>query len=164
MKITDHFVFFYGKEDVFSNWFPCKFKIEDYVFQNSEQAMMFAKAQFFDDPRLAYQILDTPDPRLAKALGRKVHNFDEAVWTQVSLELVADIQYYKFKSTQELTDIILATEDRTLVEASPTDCIWGIGLSIRNPDIMNILKWQGTNRLGKALMIARNRIQEELEY
>jgi predicted NAD-dependent protein-ADP-ribosyltransferase YbiA (DUF1768 family) len=51
-----------------------------------------------------------------------------------------------------------------LVEASPTDCIWGIGLSIRNPDIMNILKWQGTNRLGKALMLARNRIQEELDY
>lgn len=164
MKITDNFVFFYGKEDVFSNWFPCKFKIEDYVFQNSEQAMMFAKAQFFDDPRLAYEILDTPNPAEAKALGRKVKNFDDAMWGGVRLEIVADILYYKFKSTEQLTEIILATEDRMLVEASSSDTIWGIGLSIRNPDITNILKWQGSNLLGKALMIARNRIQEELEY
>ena len=54
----------------------------------------------------------------------------------------------------------MATGDSILVEASPVDKIWGIGLAADNPDAQNPLKWKGQNMLGFALMEVRDELQK----
>ena len=58
----------------------------------------------------------------------------------------------------ELRNFLLSTGDKVLVEASPSDRIWGIGLGKNNPDALDPTKWRGQNLLGFALMNVRDSI------
>lgn len=62
----------------------------------------------------------------------------------------------------ELKKILLATGDRIIVEASPYDCIWGVGLSEEDDDLYNG-NWNGQNLLGKALMEVREKLNKKGE-
>mmetsp|Transcript_11524 Transcript_11524/g.43231 ORF Transcript_11524/g.43231 Transcript_11524/m.43231 type:complete len:196 (-) Transcript_11524:181-768(-) len=130
-------------------------------FLNAEQYMMWRKALLFNDPDVAKRILGTKDPKQVKALGRAVKGFNQEDWDREKLEIVIEGNYLKFTQNAELKAMLLATGDRYMVEASPLDRIWGIGLneaSAREGE-----KWRGQNLLGIALMKARERIREEEE-
>ena len=47
-----------------------------------------------------------------------------------------------------------------LVEASPVDAIWGIGLAASDPLAVEPATWQGLNLLGFALMEVRRRLAQ----
>ena len=170
MRVTDTHIFFWGGE--FSNWYDCQFKYKGLTFFNSEQAFMWEKAIYFGDNKIAEEILINPDPKLCKKLGRKVKNFNPESWMIVSYSIMVAVNLAKYNQGKHSNDIryfksrrarreLLETGDKILVEASPYDKIWGIGLGLDNDDCLNEAKWQGMNLLGKALMEVRKTLNEE---
>ena len=121
--------------------------------------MMWAKAILFDDSATAEKIMLAKTPKEIKKLGREVSNFDQAVWNENKLEIVIKANYNKFTQNGELLKQLLATGDRVLVEASPWDRIWGVGLGVDDPDVYDRDKWKGQNLLGQALMAVRDMVR-----
>ena len=121
--------------------------------------MMAAKARTFADAETFGKIMRTSKPKLIKSLGRQVKNFDERTWDAVKYDVVVDGNMAKFSQNPELKSFLLSTGDAKLVEASPVDRIWGVGLAENDPGITDEAKWQGLNLLGKALMNVRARLR-----
>jgi ribA/ribD-fused uncharacterized protein len=153
-RITDTHVFFWGSE--LSNWYNCKFEYLGNTFSNSEQAFMSRKAAYFEDWEIFEKILKTgQNPKTAKKLGREIKNFNAEFWTEVCFEEMVDVNFAKYSQNSDLKELLLSTGDKTLVEASPYDTVWGIGLHWEDDDCLDENKWKGTNLLGKALMEVR---------
>jgi ribA/ribD-fused uncharacterized protein len=158
-RITDKYVFFWGSE--FSNWYPAFFNYKGKRFSNSEQAFMWDKAVFFGDFEIGNEILNNgKNPRDAKQLGRQIKNFDVEEWTEVAYSVMVKVNLCKYEQNPLLLKILLSTGDKTIVEASPQDTIWGIGLHWENDDCLDKTKWKGLNLLGKALMEVRERLKK----
>ena len=158
-RVTETHVFFWGGE--LSNWFWSKFKYKDITFDNTEQAFMWEKANVFCDKETADKILRTPNPKENKKLGRQVTGFNTEEWIMYSYIFMVAVNYCKYSQNPELKEILLSTGDKTLVEASPVDKIWGIGIHWRDDDCLDETKWQGMNLLGKALMHVRDELKAE---
>jgi ribA/ribD-fused uncharacterized protein len=120
--------------------------------------MMWRKACLFDDRQCADEILHAKSPAQAKAIGREVSGFDEETWTRHRWEIVVAGSVAKFDSDPALRDYLAGTGRRVLVEASPVDRIWGIGLAADSDDAEKPQQWRGLNLLGFALMEARQRL------
>ena len=163
MLITDKYLFFYATSEIYSNWHPAKFKYDNIVFSNSEQAMMYAKAKLMGDNDSIKKIKKTSDPYKVKRLGRSIKPWKEQLWISKRLSLVIDILYAKFSSNETLRNELLGTDDLYLVEASPSDKIWGVGLDESDPAIHNKKNWKGLNLLGEALMQVREKIKKEMK-
>lgn len=133
------------KYGCFSNFHPCRFIWQGIEFNCSEQAFMYAKATYFNDIETANQILLETDPKKIKKLGRKVKNFDDAKWSEVRYNFMLTINRVKYTQNEDLRNILLSTGNRTIVEDSPFDYIWGIGKD-----------GSGQNLLGKVLMELRD--------
>jgi len=138
-----------------SQWFPASFVVDGHVYPTAEHWMMAGKARLFEDDEMLEGILEAEDPGKAKALGRKVRGFDGAQWSKARGPLVVEGNVEKFGQNPALKQFLLKTGRDVLVEASPRDRIWGIGMGASNPEARNPLKWRGTNLLGFALMEAR---------
>ena len=159
-KVTDTHVYFWG-DPTLSNWGPSEFDHCDQHFYNSEQAYMWEKAMFFDDFETADKILVTDNPSSAKDLGRQVKNYDDKQWATVRYDYMVEVCLSKFKQNPERLETLLSTGDRVLVEASPHDRIWGVGLHWTDEEILDEKNWKGLNLLGKALMEVRNNIKNQ---
>lgn len=121
---------------------------------------MYNKARLFEgNDDIAEAILATRQPSEIKKLGRKVRNFNGAVWEQERSDIVFQGNLSKFNQNPALAEILLGTGDAVLVEASPDDRIWGVGLAITDPNIHDPSKWEGLNLLGQALMDVRSRLK-----
>ena len=161
--MSEKFTFFWGGP--FFQWHPCKFKA--YVnailteFNCAEQYMMYRKAIMFNDMETAKAILASSNPKEQKSLGRLVKNFDQDAWHAEARNVVYLGNYNKFKQNSALLKTLLDTGDSTLVEASPVDKIWGIGLHADDPRAKNRKQWRGTNWLGEVLTKVRNDIIQE---
>jgi ribA/ribD-fused uncharacterized protein len=135
---------------------------ENITFNCAEQYMMHAKAVYFNDEESALQILKCSSPRTQKALGRAVKNWDEEEWEKIRERVVDTANWIKFKD-KDLRELLLATGNRTLVEASPLDRVWGIGFTARDASNMESdSECFGLNLLGKGLMRVRAKIRESL--
>lgn len=143
-------------ETCLSQWYPCQFEADGVTYTSAEQYMMAEKARLFGDEEIRAEILNTSDPRKCKALGRKVRNFDKAVWNKEKEHIVRKGNTKKFLQNSALRSFLLSTGDKVLVEASPTDRVWGIGLGKNNSDALDPQKWRGQNLLGFALMNVRD--------
>ena len=173
MRILDKYLFFYGS--IYSQWYPSKFVdpklkgTQDVVGQSlefncAEQYMMFHKALLFDDTNSVMKIMNSDSPAEQKRLGRRVKNFDYDEWDKVKFDVVTRGNYLKFGQNPELYEQLLDTAKNNyiLVEASPVDPIWGIGLD-QDEDrelLVNEANWKGENLLGKAIMAAREKLIE----
>jgi len=141
-----------------SQWFEASFEIDGVQYPTAEHFMMAGKARLFDDNDALEKILAAGHPGEAKKLGRLVRNFDGRIWGEARFEIVVEANVAKFSQNEKLKTFLLGTGKRVLVEASPRDRIWGIGLGRKNPDAENPHNWRGENLLGFALMEARRRI------
>lgn len=150
-------------ETCFSQWWMSSFVENDVAYCCAEQYMMAEKARLFQDKVILQEIMTTKHPKQMKALGRKVKNFDAEVWDQKCYEIVKKGNKAKFLQNQDLWDFLKSTKKRVLVEASPLDRIWGIGMGKENPDIENPTKWKGKNLLGFALSEVRDELLKEEE-
>lgn len=164
-RVTKDYVFFYtGK---FSQFYPSTFKgtilddEKEYTFNCAEQYMMASKAKLFKDEITFEKIMKESEPRKIKSLGRKVKGFNEEKWNEHRLDIVSRGNYFKFSQDEQLKKALLDTGDRELVEASPSDTIWGVGLYENDDKILSPENWRGLNLLGKALVNAREKIKQE---
>ena len=122
---------------------------------------MAQKAWLFKDIEIFSKILDSTDPKEIKALGREVKNFDPKIWNQHKFEIVVKGNLCKFGENQELKEFLLSSGNKILVEASPYDKIWGIGMKEGTPGIDNPTNWKGENLLGFALMEVRDELRNK---
>lgn len=141
-----------------SQWFPLPFTVENVTYATAEHWMMAGKAKLFKDADALSKILATEKPGSAKALGRKVKDFVDDVWSANSYNIVVEGNYHKFTQHESLKSFLLTTGNKIIVEASPRDFIWGIGLSQHAKEAMDPFMWRGTNKLGFALMEVRDKI------
>lgn len=159
MIIKDGFALFWKTKDYMSNWHESTFVINGITFNCAEQYMMYSKAMMFGDKYIADKVLKSVYPREQKALGRKVRNFDNAVWEEKRLYVLYQGCLAKFQQNEELKQKLLSTGGLHLAEASPYDTIWGIGLDEEHQDATNPQKWKGLNLLGVVLMRVRKTLQ-----
>lgn len=123
---------------------------------------MAGKARLFGDKDALERILEAPDPKSAKVIGREVRAFDDKVWKENARRLVTEGNVHKFGQNDELRKFLLSTGDAVLVEAAPRDQIWGIGLGQDNPKARDPSQWRGQNLLGFALMDVREKLRESV--
>jgi len=158
------FLFFWGhsgaasSKSCLSQWFIAPFEFEGITFRTAEHWMMAEKARLFEDDEMYQRIVECETPGEAKKLGRKVRNFDPAIWEAHRLDIVIRGNELKFGQNEEMKDFLLSTGNRVLVEASPYDRIWGIGMTQNNEAVEHPRNWKGLNLLGFALMKVREKL------
>ena len=161
-------IYFYGHyphpgritETCLSQWFNCKFVVDGQEYHTAEQYMMMQKARLFGDDEIFNAIFFANSPREYKALGRKIKNFDDKVWNEHKYDIVVSGNKAKFSQNIDLKNYLLSTGDAILVEASPYDRIWGIGIDKETAKAGSIDDWKGQNLLGCALMDVRDYLKE----
>ncbi|MEV0612529.1 NADAR family protein [Nonomuraea sp. NPDC050404] len=139
-----------------SQWWPVRFGEDGHTFASAEHYMMAHKAWLFGDEKCAGEILAAEHPGEAKKLGRTVRGFDQATWEASRFDIVVRGNAAKFGQHPELAGFLLGTAGRVLVEASPVDPVWGIGLAAGDEHATAPARWKGLNLLGFALMAARD--------
>ncbi|MFO0723109.1 MAG: NADAR family protein [Myxococcota bacterium] len=139
-----------------SQWFPRAFRVDGVQYLSAEHFMMAEKARLFRDEAALQRILVAPSPAEAKALGRGVENYEDAAWEAARFEAVTRGNIAKFGQHPDLHQFLKRTGEKVLVEASPRDVVWGIGLGAANPKARDPAAWRGRNLLGFALMEARS--------
>lgn len=142
-----------------SNWYQAKFTVDGVTYATSEHYMMANKAIVFCDTAIYHKILAAKTPKEAKALGKSIRGFNGVIWNEHRIKIVVRGNEAKFSQNEPLKDYLLKTGDKVLVEASPYDCIWGIGMGADDHYAMNPKKWNGLNLLGFALMEVRRRLR-----
>lgn len=164
---TPKYLFFWGHQPrrdgaldkaCLSQWFAAGFTLEGVFYPTAEHFMMAEKARLFGDEATWEQILSAPHPHAAKKLGRQVHPFDENRWQAARFDIVVAGNTAKFSQNNALQSFLQGTRQRVLVEASPVDRIWGIGLAADDPRAALPEQWRGLNLLGFALMDVRDRV------
>ena len=141
-----------------SQWFEAGFDVDGQFYPTAEHFMMAQKARLFADREMLGKILASKTPNEAKAFGRKVRGFKEDIWNENCFEFVVKGNIEKFSQNPRLLHWLQGTRGKILVEASPTDAIWGIGMHRDDASCRNPSKWNGTNLLGFALMKVRDQL------
>ncbi len=163
------YVFFWGNEarpgapvgkQCLSQWWESPFTVDGRTFRTAEHFMMWGKAQMFGDEHTSARVLAARTPREAKSLGRQVRGFDDDAWVAGRLDVVVRGNLAKFRAHDDLREYLLGTGDQVLVEASPVDRIWGIGLAADDERAADPATWRGLNLLGEALMEVRGLLRQ----
>ena len=141
--------------------------VDKFIFDCREQWMMAHKALIFAKGSFTkcnmvifYQIMSEDNPNTIRALGRNIKNYNEKIWTEWKYKVVVNGNYLQFSQDEQLKKTLLDTGTREIVEASPYDKIWGIGLNEADARRLGKANWKGTNLLGKGLM----EVRELLKY
>ena len=163
IRTTATHVYFY--QAIYSQWFPARFTAQllagatSRQFVNAEQYMMASKATLFGDDEILNRIMDTENPSRHKKLGRTVRGFDQALWSAHAMDVLVSGNGAKFSQNEDLCRQLLDTEERTIVEGSLHDSVYGVGINWNDDRILDESNWLGTNLLGIALMTVRERLK-----
>jgi len=164
------YLFFWGHQTnkkkiskaCFSQWYESPFQEDGIMYLTAEHYMMHKKALLFNDLSAAQNILNATTALKAKNIGREILNFNEDEWLKHRFDIVVKANLAKFSSTIELKEFLIGTGETILVEASPVDKIWGIGMASDNPQIEIPSKWKGLNLLGYALIEVREQLKKQV--
>lgn len=155
---TDTHFFFY--KSALGQWHRVDFYVEGIKYIYAEQYMMAKKALLFDDINTYTKIMNATHPRDHQKLGREVKFYRQDVWDKAKCEIVYNGNFARFSQNQDQRDLLFSTKGN-LVEASPIDCVWGVGLSVDNPLIKDEKNWKGQNLLGRMLTDVRDDLYED---
>jgi len=156
-RITDTHVFFWNS--IYSQWYTTnngQFEENGVIYPNAEKYMMCKKCEVFDAHDILFEMIKTDDPRVIKALGREISNFTDEEWDKHKIDIVTQGNVLKFSQNSDLLEIMKKHKDKIIVEASPEDKIWGIGLHWDDDRVLYEDQWKGENLLGKCIMRARD--------
>ena len=160
---TDNMVLFWQNDSIFSNWYqPVTIKFLDIEFKNSEALFMYLKAKYFKDEVAMAKVVADQDPKTVKNIGRTIVGYDDDEWSAIRYSQMTIACYMKFRQNTEIGQALMDTGDKILVEASPYDTVWGIGLRPDDPRALDEANWYGQNLLGKALMQVRNSLRNPI--
>jgi len=159
------FLFFWGHTEktdyvtkaCLSQWYESEFIVEEITYFTAEHYMMAEKSKLFDDINIYNQILETRKQGKIKELGRQIKNFNQDIWDEYKYQIVVKGNFLKFSQNEKLKTFLIDTNSKILVEASPLDVIWGIGLSVDDEKVRNPHLWECSNLLGFALMEVRDK-------
>ena len=126
--------------------------------------MMAHKAMTFGDDEIYTKVMNTDKPNEHKALGRQVKNFDINIWKVEAIDIVVAGSYFKFTQNRGLYDMLKGTGNKVLVEASPTDKLWGIGMGENDENIWDSENWDGRNWLGISIMRVRMMLFDQVPF
>ncbi len=163
------FLFFWGHQPskdgsiiktCMSQWWPADFEEDRIVYKTAEHYMMAGKAKLFNDREIFEKIISKTSPKDVKDLGRQIRNFDAKAWDEQKYSIVKRGNYLKFSQNENLKHFLRLTGTKVLVEASPVDPVWGIGLAEDNAEAKDPAQWKGENLLGFALMEVRDQLQK----
>lgn len=167
---NNEFLFFWGHQPskdgtiiktCMSQWWPANFSENGIIYKTAEHYMMACKAKLFNNMDIFEMILQKESPKDVKELGRQIKNFDAAAWDANKYQIVKEGNYLKFSQNGLLKQFLLKTDNKVIVEASPVDPIWGIGLAEDNVKSLNPIEWRGQNLLGFALMEVRDELKNK---
>jgi len=159
------FLYFWGHQPAkdgsitkscFSQWWVSPFEIDGNIYSTAEHWMMACKARMFNDRQTLDKIMNAVTAPEAKKLGREVRDFNPEVWDKEKYNAVVKGNLAKFSASEVLKEFLIKTGEQVMVEASPVDSIWGIGLAAEDANAGNPSKWKGENLLGYALMEVRD--------
>ena len=156
----EKFTYFWRNKSVFSQWHKATFEDDGVMFNCTEQYMMYEKARLMKDKESMRKIISVDNPRVQKSLGRLIDNFDQDRWDENKYDIVYKGNFLKFSQNKLMKQELLATKGSTLVEASPYDKIWGIGLEESHSDAKRRETWRGQNLLGEILTDVRDQLVE----
>ena len=156
MKQTDDVTVFFGYGSPLSNFHSAKFTIDDITFCNAEQYISYQKALLFEEPGIADEILSMKDPKLMKQKVKRLKKFDQTNWSTEAWSILKTALLAKFDQNDPLKQELLSTGTTNIGEASPTDSLFGIGLSLKSSHVTNSDKWTGKNITGVVLMEVRD--------
>jgi ribA/ribD-fused uncharacterized protein len=159
--MTEYTFFWAGP---FSQWHKSDFVVDGVKYVTAEQFMMAEKARLFNDATTLALIMKTNNAKEQKRLGRLVTNFDADVWAANAKAIVYRGTYAKFTQNVALAGALDSTGSSTLVEASPYDQIWGIGLAAEDPLALDPATWNGLNWLGEIITKVREDIRTFRTY
>ncbi len=157
------YIFFYGhtKDNGYmSNFSEYTFTESGVTYDTVERYMHYKKALLFNDYEIAKKIINSNTPQEAKMLGRKVKNFDNLKWDKNKVDIVRTGIRLKFEQNGLISQALLSTGEKYLVEAASNDIIWGIGFNSKDA-IANFYSW-GENLLGKILMDIRTELKNKI--
>jgi len=157
--LNEKFFFFYRHP--LGQWNKKSFDVNKIKYNCAEQYMMAQKALIFGDFEIHKKIMEEESPKIQRILGRKVKGFNQELWNEKATDIVFQGNYAKFTQNEELKEILLSTKGSTLVEASPTDFIWGIKIGENDERRFYRHLWKGQNLLGEILMKVRQYILED---
>lgn len=186
------YTYFWKSQSIFSQWHPSKFIYKDITFSSAEQFMMYSKAKMFGADDIAQKIIDYNEKPLIKKFlngelsdtdicndkgmlrewdayqkaikdhGREVKNYVEAVWVEKRVPVVSVASREKYNQNPAYKAELMKCSGTQMVEASPYDKIWGIGLDQYKAEKIPADKWPGLNLLGNVLTDLCNSYQPEL--
>lgn len=159
MRQTENYILFWN--GIYSQWYQAPMTIDGVTYNCCEQYMMHQKALLFSDFEVAEKIMKADHPRDQKQLGREVKGFNKSVWDSACIRIVYKGNYAKFTQNEDLKHQLLATENDILVEASPYDTVWGIGMGEEEPGIENPANWKGLNLLGWSITLVKKELQSQ---
>jgi ribA/ribD-fused uncharacterized protein len=157
MITTKNHVFFWN--GIYSQWHKAPMTIDGVQYNCCEQYMMHQKALTFGDLEIAEEVLQTSNPKDQKGLGRQIKSFNKDKWDSVCLGIVYKGNLEKFRQNPDLLAELLSTGDRLLVEASPFDKIWGIGMAEEDPGVDDPANWKGLNLLGWSITLVKQQLK-----
>lgn len=167
--IKRNFLYFWGHtpnrdgsigKPCLSQWWEQPFEVDGITYRTAEHWMMAGKAHLFQDQETWEKILAVKHPHAAKKLGRQVRGFDQFVWREHCYDVVLEGNKHKFSQQPKLKEFLLNTKHSIIVEASPFDCVWGIGMAKDDPRASDMKQWNGENLLGFVLMEVRDYLVE----
>ena len=157
--MAERFTFFWSGP--FSQWHPCRFVVDGVTYNCAEQFMMAEKARLFRDVEAERRIMAATKPNEQKSAGRRVRGFSDELWLARAKDIVYRGNWAKFSQNPKLYSRLMATQETTLVEASPLDSLWGIGLAETDPNAQDRASWMGQNWLGEILTQVREDLARE---
>jgi ribA/ribD-fused uncharacterized protein len=161
--MENKYTFFWRDASPFSQWHKKGFTIDGVHFKTAEHYMMWKKAMLFGDTDSAEKVLKAGHPSDAKKLGRAVKGFIREEWEANCKRFVYDGNYAKFTQNEDLRKKLMETGDTLLVEASPYDAIWGIGMDEATAKKTPANQWPGTNWLGEVLTELRENLKKNTQ-